>query len=167
VALGNETVASEPAVTITCRVFVPGWPLSIQVDFLESVARARLLRLLEEAHEDLAQAGGLRARASKRWQAHYDFLLARLELQIAHCYEYASALGSLRRELPPRDPQLHRGWRLASSTKLQGDPVGRKMAKHAARLLDRLIQEHAGTPWEILARRQKLTAVGLEWVPEP
>ena len=57
----------------------------------------------------------------------------------------------------------HSGWRLASKKKLQGDNEGRKRLKDAEKLLDKLIADYAGTPWEILARREKMTALGLEW----
>ena len=32
-------------------------------------------------------------------------------------------------------------------------------------VLDQVIKENPGTPWEVLAKRQKLTALGLEWQP--
>jgi hypothetical protein len=37
------------------------------------------------------------------------------------------------------------------------------MAASSRKTLDRIIKDHAGTPWEILAKREKLTALGLEW----
>ena len=48
---------------------------------------------------------------------------------------------------------------------MQGDGTGRKLAREAEKLLDKLAEEHAGTPWEILAKREKYTALGLEWKP--
>jgi hypothetical protein len=107
----------------------------------------------------------MRSKAPKRWQANYDFMLARLQNQIAYVYEYSSMLGSMRKEFPPRDPSVHSGWRLASRKKLQGDSTGRKLARDAEKLLEKIIEENAGTPWEILARREKMTALGLEWQP--
>ena len=32
-------------------------------------------------------------------------------------------------------------------------------------VLDKMATEHAGTPWAVLAKRDKLTALGLEWQP--
>jgi hypothetical protein len=128
---------------------------------------ARLLLLLEEELDELYQTGRHRDKASRRWQATYDFTLARIHNQIANLYEYSSALGSMRKEPPPRDPARHRGWRLAARQELFGDRASLKMASAARKLLDRLLREHAGTPWEVLARRERLTALGLEWVPEP
>ena len=49
--------------------------------------------------------------------------------------------------------------------KLQGDNTGRKLAAAAEKLLDTLVKDHPDTPWEILAKREKFTALGLEWKP--
>jgi hypothetical protein len=108
----------------------------------------------------------MRAKAPKRWQANYDFMLARLEEQIAYVYEYSSMLGQMRKEFPSRNPAVHGGWRLASSERLQGDATGRKLHRDAQKILDKLAADYAGTPWEVLAKREKLTALGLEWKPE-
>jgi hypothetical protein len=48
---------------------------------------------------------------------------------------------------------------------LQGDTTGKKLAKSSRKTLDQLAKDHAGTPWEVLAKREKLTALGLEWQP--
>ena len=126
---------------------------------------ARMMGRLNEALEELKAAGEMREAEPKRWQANYDFILARVEAQIAFLYEYQSMLGQMRKEFPPRDPKLHGGWRLAARTDLQGDRDGQKLARHSRKLLEKLAKDHAGTPWEVLAKREKLTALGLEWKP--
>jgi hypothetical protein len=126
---------------------------------------ARIMAKLTEAHEELQAAGEQRAAETKRWKANYDFMLARLEAEIAYLFEYQSMLGQMRKELPPRDAELHGGWKLAATTSLTGDSQGKKMASSSRKRLDRIIQENPGTPWEVLARREKLTALGLEWKP--
>jgi hypothetical protein len=126
---------------------------------------ASILRVLEEELDNLRKVGAMKKDVSRRWQVNYEFFLARVQLQIAYAYEYSSMLGVMRKEVPPRDPALHRGWRLASSQRLNGDGSGRKLMKEAEKLLDRLIAENPGTPWELLARREKMTALGLQWKP--
>jgi hypothetical protein len=126
---------------------------------------ARIMAQLQEALDDLKAAGETKDAEPKRWQVNYDFMLARLEAQYAFLYEYQSMLGQMRKELPPRDPMLHGGWRLAATTTLQGDSAGKKLFKDSRKILDKLIKDHAGTPWEVLAKREKLTALGLEWKP--
>ena len=127
---------------------------------------ASILRVLEEELDSMTKAKEMRAKAPRRWQANYDFMLGRLEEQIAYVYEYSSMLGQMRKEFPPRDPAVHGGWRLASRERLQGDATGRKLYRDAQKILDKLATEHTGTPWEVLAKRERLTALGLEWKPE-
>jgi hypothetical protein len=124
---------------------------------------ALILGRLKEALEELEAARPMRGEETKRWQANYDYVFARLQEQTAFVYEYQSALGRMRKELPPRDPKLHGRWILAATTRLQGDSAGKKLARDAGKLLDRLVKENAGTPWEILAKRERLTALGLDW----
>src|SRR5207237_590922 len=127
---------------------------------------AKSLVVLDDALQDLQQAGtGRDKESSRRWQASYDCVLARLMMQIAYLYEYQSALGKMRMEFPPRDPTVHDGWRLVARPSLQGDSTGKKMAKEAWKILDKVISDHPGTPWAVLARRDRLTALGLEWQP--
>jgi hypothetical protein len=126
---------------------------------------ARVLHVLDKAHEQLKDFADKRGDESKRWQANYDFMLARLEAEIAYVYEYQSMLGQMRKEQPPRDRELHGGWKLAATTTLTGDSAGKRMASSSRKLLDKIATDHAGTPWEIVAKREKLTALGLEWKP--
>jgi hypothetical protein len=57
---------------------------------------AQLLFSLEDALNDFKSAGDNaatgRAKETKRWQANYDFILARLEAQITYLFEYQSML---------------------------------------------------------------------------
>lgn len=127
---------------------------------------AMLMRAVEDALMQLRDPKVVEAREnekSKRWQANYDFMLARVEMQYAYLFEYQSMLGSMRKEFPPRNPELHSGWKLASQAKLQGDSIGKKSAKDAQKLLSNIIKNNAGSPWEVLAKREKLTNLGLEW----
>jgi hypothetical protein len=126
---------------------------------------ARILDRLNETLEDLKGIEGLLDKEGKRWRANYDFIRARAEMQLAYVIEYQSMLGQMRKELPPRDPKVHGGWRLASTSKLQGDSAGKKLASSARKALDKIIQDCGGTPWELLAKRERLAALGLEWQP--
>jgi hypothetical protein len=126
---------------------------------------ARILARFDRVHEDMIAVADKREAEPKRWQANYDFVLARVEEEIAYLFEYQSMLGQMRKELPPLDKQLYNGWKLAATTSLSGDSAGRKMASSSRKTLDKIIKDHAGTPWEVLAKREKLTALGLEWKP--
>ena len=128
---------------------------------------AKAMGELMDIHDDLMTAGARRNRESRRWQANYDLVRARLELQIAFLFEYQSALGQMRKDLPSRDPKLHGGWVLESKAKLDGDTAGKRLYKSAHQTLDFIIKEHVGTPWEVLARRERDRLIGLEWKAVP
>jgi hypothetical protein len=121
---------------------------------------------LEEALDELKAKDTKEAREaemSKGWLATADYIKARLESQIAYLYEYQSALGAMRKDFPPLDENVHNGWRLAAIKAVQGDGTGKKLAKDAEKIFERIVKEYPGTPWEVLARRDRLTALGLEW----
>ena len=131
----------------------------------DSREAARILLGLSEALEELEEAGADRAREPKRWRVNYDFMLARLQLQIAHVYEHQSMLGRLRKDPPPLDRAVHGGWGLVRSPLMTGDPAGRKLARDARQALEQIARDHLGTPWEVLARHTCEVLIGLSWQP--
>ncbi len=120
---------------------------------------------LEHAYKKYSEIEIDRDKEPKRWLANYDYIKARMEEQIAYLYEYQSMLGQMRKELPPLDKAQGNGWKLAATATPSGDSKGKKMAKSSAKLLDEIAEKHKGTPWEVLAKREKLTTLGLEWQP--
>ncbi|MCS6852334.1 MAG: hypothetical protein NZ700_14310 [Gemmataceae bacterium] len=136
----------------------------IQKDRMKGPAVAQLE--LEEALQALEEAGKQRDREPhKRTQANYDYVLGRLKARIAFVYEHNYMLGSLRKGLPPRDPLIHTGWRLAAQERMQSGVEARKLVREAHEVFTRLAKEHPGTPWEVLGKRERLTALGLYWEP--
>jgi hypothetical protein len=128
---------------------------------------ALMLVELQDALELMEKVGKERDREpSKRWQAHYDYILARLLMRIVYVHEYNVAIAKVKREeLPKLEPNLHNGWRLASQERIQSPKEIKDLAADARKLLNRLIAEHPGTPWEVLAKRELGTALGLAWQP--
>jgi photosystem II stability/assembly factor-like uncharacterized protein len=128
---------------------------------------ARAIGTLTDVHDDLTKADALRAdEPSKRWRANYDYVLARVALQLAWLHEYESALGELRREdRPPLDPKDHTGWRLTAAEASRGDVSVRRMAAEAGKRMHRVAQTYPGTPWEWFARRDEGAPQGLSWRP--
>ena len=55
------------------------------------------------------------------------------------------------------------GLRLASVATLNGDKKGKDLAKDANKILDRIVKDYPDTPWAVLAKRDKLTNLGLEF----
>jgi len=103
---------------------------------------------------------------SKRWQAHYDYVTAMVKARFAYVNEYNFMLGKIRKDdLPQLDPKLHKGWRLAAVEKMSSPRDVKDKADEARKLFNKLINENPGTPWEVLAKRERLTALGLTWQP--
>jgi hypothetical protein len=122
---------------------------------------------LEDLVRLLEKAGAERDREpSKRWKAHYDYVTAMAKARFAYVNEYNFMLGKIRKdELPPLDPKLHKGWRLAAVEKMSSPRDVKDQADEARKLFNKLIKENPGTPWEVLAKRERMTALGLAWQP--
>jgi hypothetical protein len=122
---------------------------------------------LEEALQDMKKAAEERDKEeSKRWQANYDHVLAKLIFRVIYLREYSLMLGKLRKdEVPPLGPG-HIGWRLASMPKLQStDKDIKDLIADAKEALKTIKKEHKNTPWEVLARRESGVYLGLKWMP--
>jgi hypothetical protein len=131
----------------------------------DSREAARILLGLSQALEELEEAAADRGREPRRWQVNYDFMLARLQLQVAHVYEYQSMLGRLRKDPPPLDRATEGGWRLVRSQLMTGDPAGRRLAGRARLTFDDIVLRRPGTAWEVLARQAREVPIGLSWQP--
>ncbi len=127
---------------------------------------SKLFVQLGETLDAMEAAKEHRKDETKRWQATYDYILARLKAQKAYLLEYQALLGQLRNALPARDPKVHNGWRLASQRDPEGgDNEAKKLAVEARKLLDKIIKDNPDTPWAVVAKRDKASALGLEWQP--
>jgi hypothetical protein len=104
--------------------------------------------------------------ASKRWQANFDFTLARMQSRMVYIYEYNYLLGQIRADNLPALEPIHNGWRFGSRPKVQcPEPKVKDMVKSINRTWKKIAEEHQGTPWAVLATRENLTALGMEWRP--
>jgi uncharacterized caspase-like protein len=119
---------------------------------------------LDSVLDELDRMEADRAKENKRWQALYDFIRARLSAKLAYYSEYNYQLGQMRKEFPMIDPNIHKGWQLAAREKI-ADREAEKSAKKAKQYLDQIAKDNPGTPWEFIAKREKITALGMEWTP--
>jgi hypothetical protein len=133
---------------------------------------ARILASLEEKLGELNQFAALHRLAaahhnglSRRWEANFEYLHARVEMQIAYVYEYQSSLGLLRRDALNLDKTKHNGWQLDSTDTPRGDRSGKDMAGQARKHLKELIDKNPGTVWAALAERDLAVPLGLTWKP--
>ncbi len=131
--------------------------------FKESKTHAAILQLLLDGLEELQLNSKDRDDEPRRWRANYDFIEARLMLQIAQVYEYQSMIGMMRKELPAYDPKVHSAWHLTPRPQVKGDFEGKRLTKEAHQLLSQLTTRDAVTPWAVIGQRLKDVPIGLEW----
>ncbi len=133
--------------------------------FAEQKEPGLLIFQMEKALADLKGAGEKREQeTSKRWQANYDYALARLQSRLVFIYEYNNILAQVRGDNLPDLENVNNMWRVGSQPKVQiSEPKVKDMVKNISRTWKRIAEEHAGTPWAVLAAREELTALGLVW----
>jgi hypothetical protein len=159
-----DDIAARHKLNDSYRAIAEG-PLKQQVR-RDQMQVAKVIGQLQDEYDALKEVAEDRARETKRWQATYDYIVARLEAQLAYLNEYQAVLGQILKGMAAPDPKLYGGWRLASQYDPQsGDTTAKKLATEARKKLDKIIQEYPDTPWAIVARRDKASALGLEWQP--
>jgi hypothetical protein len=102
------------------------------------------------------------AEPSKRWQAHFDYTMARVLARLANVQEYGFVLGNKLRKDTPKlsDPANHNGWVIVPQRKLEQKET-RSFDAERQKLAAKIIKDYPGTPWEVLARREQATILGL------
>jgi hypothetical protein len=132
--------------------------------FNDSKEMSRIIAVLEDGLDQLKEAGAEMEMVPLRWQVNYTYILARLQAQLTYLEEYQSLLGQMRKEYPQHDPAVHTGFRMAAKEKAS-DSAAKKYFKALRAGYNDLATKHKGTPWEVLGKREELTALGLEWQP--
>src|SRR5262249_32421963 len=104
---------------------------------------------------------------SKRWQAHFHYTLAKFESRVVYLYEYNFILAQVRGDqLPDIDPKIHTGWRAGSKARVSiSESKVKDMVKSISRTWKSIMEDYPDTPWAVLAKRERLTSLGLEWRP--
>ena len=89
---------------------------------------------------------------------------ARLKARLVYIYEYTFLLGQIRRDDMPALDNGADGWRMGSRKKIQvTEPKAKKYAKEVEKAWKAIEKNYKDTPWAILAYREGLVALGLEW----
>ncbi len=101
-----------------------------------------------------------------RWQASFDLAMGRLLAMRVRMEGYNRMLAAM--SVSPRsfqDPQNNM-WRLVPSDEVDTGPTMRKAAEQAREYLKRVIDEHPGTPWALLAEKELSQPLGWSWKEE-
>lgn len=166
-----EDLRKSNSFTFTESLFSPGGATldpKVKAKFLETQKEpGKVIFGLENSLAKLVEVEDKRdEEKSKRWQVTFDYAKARLQSRLVYIYEYNYQIGQIRADnLPQLEPQ-DRGWRLGSNKKVAvTESKVKSMVKDIGKSWKRIAEEHAGTPWAMLAVRENLTSLGLQWLP--
>jgi hypothetical protein len=122
---------------------------------LTSNARLQILLEMEKKLRSLQKLRDLES--DKRWQAHYDLMLAQVVAYQIKAYEYGAVMSELFKK-PPKpskmpSPTLKVWWGIhhAREPRAPKEQTGKKYAE-AARLFKLVIERYPNTPWADLAQ---------------
>ncbi len=101
--------------------------------------------------------------AEPRWRAGYDLAMGRVLAMRARIYGFNRMAAEMKGSPKPLTKKTSNEWRLVPSKNSQATPDVKKMEKSALTYLNRVIDEHPGTPWAVQAQREKDTPLGWEW----
>jgi hypothetical protein len=99
----------------------------------------------------------------KRWQAGYDLSLGRVLAVKVRTDAYNTMLGQAKAGMKFKDPK-NDTWVLEESRDLsKAGSQTEKAAQQATMLLERVVRDHPGTPWALLAGEELKRPLGYEW----
>ncbi len=116
-----------------------------------------LLRRLEEGEKDRAKI------KEARWRASYDLAIGRTLALRVRAFGYNSMLAEMKANPRKFENSDNNQWRLIPSKEVSSGGSVKKMANKADEYLSHVIDDHPGTPWALLAEREKSVPMGWEW----
>jgi hypothetical protein len=97
-----------------------------------------------------------------RWQAGFDLAMGRILAMKARVEGYNAMLAVLKQGKNFKN-KGSTAWVLAPSDTIGSGSKYEQMIKNARKYLERVVQEHPGTPWADLAKRELSAKLGWEW----
>jgi len=126
-------------------------------------AAARLQPRIDALYELLKGGQADRERIQeKRWQAGYDLALGRVLAVKVRTDAYNLMLAQASLGMNFKNPKSDT-WKLEPSDQVKVGSTTEKLAKQATELLDRVVRDHPGTPWALLAAEELRIPLGYEW----
>lgn len=100
-----------------------------------------------------------------RWQAGYDLAMGRVLAAKVRTEGYNAMLARAKQGMAFKNEKSDT-WVIRPSEKVTSGSVLAKEAAQAEAYLDRVVTEHEGTPWALLAQQELSTPFGWEWREE-
>lgn len=120
---------------------------------------AGLYSMLELGEEDRAKE------TSPRWQAGYDLAMGRVMAAKVRAEGYNAMLALAKRGLKFKNPK-NNTWILQHDKEITTSSQLSKAAAKAEGYLQRVIDEHPNTPWQLIASRELQTPLGWKWTEQ-
>jgi hypothetical protein len=101
-----------------------------------------------------------------RWQAGYDLAMGRVLAMRVRAYGYNVVLAQMKsqpKSFQKKDSNL---WRLTPNRDITAGGSVKRLHKKALQYLNRVVDDHAGTPWALLAERELSAPMGWDWIED-
>ena len=116
-----------------------------------------LVRRLEMGEKDRAKI------KEARWRASYDLAMGRALALHVRAFGYNQMLAEMKGNPKRFEKPGNNQWILVPSKEINSGVVVKKPAAKAAEYLSHVIDDHPGTPWALLAERERGVPLGWEW----
>ncbi len=124
---------------------------------------ARLEPGLARMYEILRRGEKSRQRETVlRWQAGYDLAMGRILASKVRTENYNAMLALAKQGMKFQDPK-NNTWLLVPSDDVSTGSKLRQLAHKAREYLQRVVREHPGTPWALLAEKELSEPLGWQW----
>lgn len=172
----RQALVQAAAFTTTGRLESPvlRFPKLNEATFVQIVNRAqrtaaivepqvnRLYEMLRAGEEDRPNE------ISARWKAGFDLAIGRAAAAKVRAESYNAMLALIKTKLkfdPPKNAETPQNntWVLVPADVVETGSQDTKLLEKAKMYLNRVVQEHPGTPWAMLAERELESPLGWKW----
>jgi hypothetical protein len=118
-----------------------------------------IVTLLEQGEKDRAKI------KEPRWQAAFDTAYGRALAMRVRSFGYNMTLAQMKANPKTFTNKGDDTWELIASEEISSGVAVKKMAAKAQEYLERVVNQHQGTPWAKLAERELSKPMGWSWKP--
>ena len=116
-----------------------------------------IVTILEQGEKDRAKI------KEPRWQASYDLAYGRALSMRVRAFGYNMMLAQMKSNIKNFEKQGNNTWELVATDEISTGVQVKKLAAKAQEYLERVVNNHAGTPWAALAERELSKSMGWSW----